>query len=281
MVRLYLLNFLICIAVFICIGGTVQGQVIFQDNFENVTGLPSPSTDPNVRVIPVASVGSWTAQSDPNNAATVLSGNNPGAYNGKNYYYMNRFGPGGSTSFGTTGAVAHFSQVSSAKTYISFALYVASGGYTELWVYDANDSTTAHNVLILRFSKSGSVLNNDFADWVDTGLVASQGVWHDVRIEIDFSSSTYDLFIDARKAGGLDFANFASQAGSMEFYLDPVESLPVTAYIDNLKVESGSAACSEQLAGDLNGDCKVNFIDFARFAQNWLACTLTPSSTCN
>jgi hypothetical protein len=32
---------------------------------------------------------------------------------------------------------------------------------------------------------------------------------------------------------------------------------------------------------DLNGDCKVNFADFAIFAQSWLECNIEPPSDCD
>ncbi|MFA5291594.1 MAG: hypothetical protein WC496_01020 [Phycisphaerae bacterium] len=38
--------------------------------------------------------------------------------------------------------------------------------------------------------------------------------------------------------------------------------------------------CSEPLVGDLDGDCRVNFIDFAMMAENWLKCNLVPQSAC-
>ena len=36
--------------------------------------------------------------------------------------------------------------------------------------------------------------------------------------------------------------------------------------------------CAEKLDGDIDGNCTVNFADFVRLAQNWLACnSLTPA----
>ena len=39
--------------------------------------------------------------------------------------------------------------------------------------------------------------------------------------------------------------------------------------------------CSGPLVGDLNDDCKVNFIDMAMLAENWNKCNLQPLSACN
>ncbi len=38
--------------------------------------------------------------------------------------------------------------------------------------------------------------------------------------------------------------------------------------------------CVEKPAGDLDGDCKVDILDFALFAHSWLDCTLDPPSAC-
>jgi hypothetical protein len=39
--------------------------------------------------------------------------------------------------------------------------------------------------------------------------------------------------------------------------------------------------CLEYPAMDFNHDCKVNFADFAIFAQSWLVCNLEPKSACS
>jgi hypothetical protein len=38
--------------------------------------------------------------------------------------------------------------------------------------------------------------------------------------------------------------------------------------------------CAQRPAGDLNGDCKVDFQDFALFAESWLTCNLRPETQC-
>ncbi|MBL7152181.1 MAG: hypothetical protein ISS79_00570 [Phycisphaerae bacterium] len=52
-------------------------------------------------------------------------------------------------------------------------------------------------------------------------------------------------------------------------------------YLDNFVVDSGTIVqiCEYALAGDLNNDCKVDFLDFARMAENWLIdCQANPSN---
>jgi hypothetical protein len=288
MIKTYFLKAILCIAVAFCFCEIAQSQVLFEDNFDDVNALSIPSTDPNAATTAQANVGNWrrstqdpnrAAMGDPNNSAAVLNGSVPGPYSGSNYLYLYRFGPGGSTPFGSAGAAAFFSEVSVDKTFISFACNNASGVH-ELWVYDSNDPGTARVVITLRFSTNGTVQNSDFGEWLDTGLVASPGVWHDVHVVIDFDAQSYDLYIDGLKSAGLSLAGFSTQAGSMEFYLNPV-SLPSTLYLDKVKVESVTAECSVPLQADLNGDCKVTFADFARLAQNWLSCNLNPASGCS
>ena len=40
------------------------------------------------------------------------------------------------------------------------------------------------------------------------------------------------------------------------------------------------AECTSAMDGDINGDCKVDFKDFAVMASNWLGCNLEPQSSC-
>ncbi len=40
------------------------------------------------------------------------------------------------------------------------------------------------------------------------------------------------------------------------------------------------AQCTSRIAGDVNGDCKIDFEDFAIMASNWLECYLEPAEAC-
>jgi len=58
-------------------------------------------------------------------------------------------------------------------------------------------------------------------------------------------------------------------------------NVPVTdVIIQSATVSLTAPVCATKLAGDANGDCKVNLADFALFAQNWLKCN-SILSTCN
>jgi hypothetical protein len=43
----------------------------------------------------------------------------------------------------------------------------------------------------------------------------------------------------------------------------------------------GTGKCTAQPAGDLNGDCKITFIDFALMASKWRVCNLAIAGDCN
>jgi hypothetical protein len=40
------------------------------------------------------------------------------------------------------------------------------------------------------------------------------------------------------------------------------------------------ARCTSKLAGDINGDCKVDFDDQAIMLSQWLECNLEPEEAC-
>lgn len=44
--------------------------------------------------------------------------------------------------------------------------------------------------------------------------------------------------------------------------------------------EVAEARCTEEIPGDVNGDCKVDFTDVATMAINWLKCNLEPPEAC-
>ncbi|MHA2231443.1 MAG: hypothetical protein ACXAB4_03025 [Candidatus Hodarchaeales archaeon] len=47
--------------------------------------------------------------------------------------------------------------------------------------------------------------------------------------------------------------------------------------IDNIYVSYKLQVCNYILSGDANGDCRINFFDFALLADNWfINCNWTP-----
>jgi hypothetical protein len=56
-------------------------------------------------------------------------------------------------------------------------------------------------------------------------------------------------------------AGFDGQMGNYEFAVD-------------------AGACTQLAQGDINGDCAVDFLDFAIMASEWLSCNLSPPELC-
>ncbi|MBN1127000.1 MAG: hypothetical protein JXA82_18505 [Sedimentisphaerales bacterium] len=53
-----------------------------------------------------------------------------------------------------------------------------------------------------------------------------------------------------------------------------------TYFIDAFAVRLNHPVCRPKLPMDFNNDCRVDLADFARFAEEWLACNLFPQSAC-
>ena len=52
-----------------------------------------------------------------------------------------------------------------------------------------------------------------------------------------------------------------------------MDDVPVNdVIIQSATITLNMPVCAEKLEGDANGDCSVNFADFVKLAQNWLAC---------
>jgi hypothetical protein len=48
----------------------------------------------------------------------------------------------------------------------------------------------------------------------------------------------------------------------------------------NYKLSFINGSCAQLTQGDLNGDCVVDFLDFAIMASNWLSCSRSPPDLC-
>jgi hypothetical protein len=69
------------------------------------------------------------------------------------------------------------------------------------------------------------------------------------------------LYMVAGKRYYIRVAGFDGQMGSYEMAVD-------------------AGACTELALSDLNGDCKVDFLDFAIMASEWMTCNLSPPELC-
>jgi len=50
------------------------------------------------------------------------------------------------------------------------------------------------------------------------------------------------------------------------------DDMPINNIIIEAELTEGVAACLEKMDGDVDGDCDVDFVDFAMLAENWLKC---------
>ncbi len=78
---------------------------------------------------------------------------------------------------------------------------------------------------------------------------------------------------------GMDVVNAIAAAATTtrnEMTDVPVEDIIIAA----ATVSLNAPVCAEKSDGDVNGDCRVDLLDFSEIAQNWLICnSITP--TCN
>jgi hypothetical protein len=120
---------------------------------------------------------------------------------------------------------------------------------------------------------------------VGAGILSSGPVWLNGKIEITFTGArvdgTYTIIrsetsIDDKTSGNLIDTPFCSY----EIVDGPVyKELRVTVTTPQNCQELISAG--GKLSGDINGDCKVNFADFAKMAEQWLWCNDPLSSGCD
>ena len=60
-----------------------------------------------------------------------------------------------------------------------------------------------------------------------------------------------------------------------------MSDVPVSdVIIQSATITLNAPVCAEKLEGDIDGNCSVNFADFVKLAQNWLACN-SITSACN
>jgi hypothetical protein len=142
-------------------------------------------------------------------------------------------------------------------------------------------------------------LNGDaiyFQSW-DAGQVASGGwsshidTW--THLVATFDGTRCILYINGEPAASGNF-RFAQKPDST-LVIGSSEANggnPWSGLIDDVKIynyaltpaeassiyttDTGATVCSEPLQYDLNGDCKVDFIDFAIFMEAWMECNLIP-----
>jgi peptidyl-prolyl cis-trans isomerase B (cyclophilin B) len=107
---------------------------------------------------------------------------------------------------------------------------------------------------------------------------------------LDYGNFTYDYYTGSPVAS-IGYCVFGRVISGTTL-VDTIAALPTTTVgsMQNVPVNSviiqtatvtlNSGVCATKLAGDVDGDCRVDMADFAKMAQNWLACN-SITSVCN
>jgi hypothetical protein len=76
--------------------------------------------------------------------------------------------------------------------------------------------------------------------------------------------------------GVFDLSKIRNICWQFKIEADPSEAAYLNYKVDEINI----ALCTAPLAMDFNNDCKVDFADFAIFAQSWLVCNLDSAAAC-
>jgi len=136
----------------------------------------------------------------------------------------------------------------------------------------------------------GSTNSSTGIDETSCGVEDTNDVWHSYTPESngEVTISLYGSSFDTTLAifdgcGGTELTCNGNYPN--------VQSLEVTAgntYLVRVAGNNGQTGhyvldmtlCTEPIASDLNNDCKVDFLDFAIFASDWLKCNIDPPEAC-
>jgi hypothetical protein len=173
-----------------------------------------------------------------------------------------------STSYGTANSSAGNLQVSALTNGGSFSywaraqswyVFYALGTTLELTLHAAYDWVGMPDGLYFSYTLKDFDTDTTISSFTSTkSLINSKIPWDRLEHWAVSRNHRYQLYIIA--------------------YADDWDgqSVSLTANI----VSEPAATCTTQPSMDLNGDCKVDFRDFALFAQGWLECNINPSSAC-
>lgn len=183
-----------------------------------------------------------------------------GGINDGGYPAMNTMVLSGSTFYGTT-----WGGGSSGNGAI-FKMNTDGTGFALLHSFAGNDGHSSHNGLTF----SGSTLYGITAAGGSSSLgtifqIKTDGTGYQTLHNFNGTNGTEpmsDLLLSGSTLYGMTYSGGSSNLGVI-YALD----VPVT--------------CVEQPSSDLNGDCKVDFQDFAIIANHWLDCGLEPAWACN
>jgi HEAT repeat protein len=237
---------------------------VFSDNFENVQGV-ARFPDVNSVADPVASVGSWVQIQKHNNYdMQVSSAPVPGASERGQYCAVRPIGPGDFLR----GNIVPNANTAYPIVIIRFDFQIASagGGNMEVKIRNSSDLNSDKLVVDLLFGADGTLMSHVGNNWINTGLTFTLDNWHRAICVIHLSEQTFDMYLSDKESTGLSLNSTQNWAGQIVFGTTASQS---QLYLDNISINT-TATCTQWLPGDLNGDCKVDFKDFALFCQSWL-----------
>lgn len=171
------------------------------------------------------------------------------------------------------------------NSYVTGYIYVASGDYDYATIkYDPN----SNQLWVARYNGPGN--GYDFAHSIGTdsaGNVYVTGSSKGVGTDFDYATIIYDPEgneLDVVRYNGP--GNYSDEARAMA--IDNSENIYVTGWsygygtdYDYATIKYSQAyICTTEIKGDINNDCKVDFVDLYTIANHWLDCNLYPPEAC-
>jgi hypothetical protein len=229
-----------------------------------------------------AGVLQWADGNYPGSAIAI----DPSAY----VYVLNIFGPtfyvANYAPDGTRLWVSPYPPTSGATVYPSGIAVDASGNYF------VTGLASPGGILTAKFDPDGFLIWDAFYNAITgppyPGSIATDpwgGVYTSATVNYNLMTFKYD-------ADGNEKWNMVFSSGLNSGMPTPIIVKSGTVYVGSsafspttslnyAAVQYDQHFCKQHRAGDINGDCKVNFEDFALLVQYWLECNRYPASDCD
>lgn len=263
MKRIY---YFICLTVLLISSTAALSEVKFYEDLEDINAVSWPC-DPNIGYVGADpdpndpnSVAMWT-YADPNNGTAVINNSVPGPFAGSNYLRLERISMAIAEDYGGRNMLIRSTSPLTGVVSLSFGFMVHSG---DIHVTMYTSGHEGQEAVYLRLA-SGEIVYNYYGQFESTGLKFSRDEWHQIRIDANFNTQTYDLYLDGVKVTALAF--YASDTGINRINISHAQI--GLLYLDNIKIEIGDTECIAPMQADMNGDCYIDFFDFVRFAESW------------
>ena len=264
MKRIY---YFICLIVLLISSSVALSEVKFYEDLEDINAVSWPC-DPNIGYVGAEpdpndpNSVAMQEDSDPNNGIAVINNSVPGAFAGGNYLRMERTSMSTTENYGGRSMIIRSTSPLTGVVSFSFGFMYHLGDFRILMYTAGNEGQEAVYVRL----DSGYIMYNYYGQFQSTGLKFSRDEWHHVRIDLNFNTQTYDVYLDGVKVSALNF--YASDTGIDRISIN--NSAVGLVYLDNIKIETGNTECIAPMQADMNGDCHTDFFDFARFAETWM-----------